>query len=303
MGVPGSTNAEGLRLTPSGTMVFVDANHPEASDDNDGFDPSHPMLTLQAGINRARYIPGTTTIDSDKNHEAVVLVAPGHYNEAIAFSGYNVHVIGLGSPVPGKDYGVSINYDGAVTAASPAVLAFSGSGIRLSNLHVYCDAAIPAIYNAGGDNNFIDNCVIECDGTNATYGIVMESMKGSWIRDCVITSPKTAGIFLDGAANRYAINGGIERCQIYSAVTGAKGIFIESTMTAYNFRVYQNFISLAGAGNTAKGIDNDATGNVLIADNYLIMSATGTPAESAGIGMLHNHATKNGTVTDPFDDD
>lgn len=302
MGVPGSTSAEGLRLTPNGIVVYVDANHPDANDNNDGFDPQHPMLTLQAGINRARYLQGTTTIDSTKNHEALVLVAPGHYNEQILFSGYNVHVVGLGNPVPGKDYGVSINYDGAV-AAAPAVLAFSGSGIRLSNLHIYCDAALPAIYCAGGDNNLIENCVIELDGANATHGILADSMKGSWIKDCVILNPVTAGIEINTVPNAYAIQGGIENCMIYSDVNGAVGILIDNGVVVYNFRISRNFIDLYNGDATNIGIDNNAAGNMFITENALVMAAAAVPAESAGVGMLHNWASINGVVTDPFDDD
>ena len=302
MGVPGSTSDEGLKLTPSGKTIFVDKNHPNASDDNDGFDPRAPMLTLQAGINRARYQVGTTTVDSAKNHEAVVLVSPGHYNEQILFSGYNVHIIGLGSPVPGKDYGVSINYDAAIVAA-PAVFAFSGSGIRLSNLHIHCAGAIPALYNAGGDNNLIENCIIECDGVNATYGIQMESMKGSWIKDCIIINPLTAGIWLDGGADRYAIHGGIENCMIHSDIADVVGILIDADMTCYNFRVSRNFIDVEGGGAGAIGIDNNAAGNIFVTENALVMAAAAVPAESASHGMLHNYASINGVVTDPFDDD
>jgi len=282
------------------TAYFVDSVNGLST--NDGLSWERSLNTLQAAINLARYLPGTTTIDDTKDHHTFVFVAPGHYNEGeILFSGYNIHIIGCGCPVPGKDYGVSINYDGAADAT--AALAFSGSGIHLANLHVYCDFAAPAIYCAGGDNNFIENCVIECDGTNCTYGIQMDSLKGSWIKDCVIISPKTAGIYGAGGANHYTINGGIENCQIYSAVAGCKGIFIQNTMTAYNFRIYQNFIDLEGAGATAKGIDNDATGNMIIADNYVVIETGATAIESASHGSLNNHVSTNGTVTDPFDDD
>lgn len=270
------------------------------SDSYNGFSWQKPKASIDAAIDLARYQLGTTTIDSSKDHHAVVLVAPGHYNEQLLFSGYNIHLIGCGCPVPGKDYGVSINYDGAV--ASTAVLAFSGSGIHIANLHIHCAEAIPAVLMAyPGDNNLIENCVIECDGTNCTYGILAQSMKGSRIRNCVIIDPKTAGIFLDGGDERYAINGGIDGCQIRSAVAGVKGIYIEDTMTVYNFRVFQNFIDVEGGGATCKGIDNDA-GRVIIADNYVVVETGATAIESASHGMLNNHVSVGGTVTDPQGD-
>lgn len=271
------------------------------NDNNDGLAWATAKATIMAALNLARRLPGTSTIDDTKDHHTAVWVAPGHYNEAIAFSGYNIHLIGLSCPVPGKDYGVSVNYDGATAAT--AALAFSGSGIHIANLHVYCDAAIPAVFCAGGDNNLLENLVIECDGTNCTYGIQTYSMKGSWIRNCVIQSAKTAGIFCDGGADRYCINGGIEYNQIYSAVSGAKGIYIEDTMTAYNFRVHNNWVELEGAGATAKGIDNDAAGNVFITENYVVVEGSASAVESASHGQLANHSSVNGTVTDPDDDD
>lgn len=270
-------------------------------DDYNGLSWEKPFATIDKGLDTARYLPGTTTIDDTKDHHAVVLVAPGHYNEQLLFSGYNIHLIGLGCPVPGKDYGVSINYDGAV--ASTAVLGFSGSGIHVANLHIYCDAAIPALFMAGGDNNLVENVVIECDGTTCTYGIQAYSLKGSWIRNCVILNPITAGIFADGGADRYCINGGIEGNMIKVSAAGAKGIYVESTMTAYNFRIHQNWVEAEAAGATAKGIDNDATGNIFITDNYVVIETAATAIESASHGSLNNHVSTNGTVTDPFDDD
>lgn len=272
------------------------------SDSNPGTTWERPFVTIMGALNVARRLPGTTTIDDTKDHRSLVLVAPGHYNEAIAFSGYSIDLVGVGPAVPGKDYGVSINYDGATAAT--AALAFSGSGIRVANLHIYCDAAIPAIFCAGGDNNLIENCVVEGDGVNCTYGILTYSMKGSWIRDCVLSGFATAGIFCDGGADRYCIHGGIENNQLYSAVSGAvKGIYIENTMTAYNFRVHHNFIELESCGATAKGIDNDAAGNVLITDNYIVVEGSATAIESASHGILHNRASVNGTVTVELDDD
>ena len=188
-----------------------------------------------------------------------------------------------------------VNYDGAVSTT--AVFGFSGSGIEVANLHIHCTEAIPALYMAGGDNNYVHDCVIECDGTNCTYGIHSISMKGSRIENCVITSAKTAGIFCDGGADRYCINGGISGNQIYSGVSNSKGIYIESTMTCYNFAVDRNFIQLS-SGTSCKGIDNDATG-VLITDNYVWVPASATAIEDAGSGTIGNHTRTGTDIVDP----
>lgn len=276
------------------------ADSVNGSDSNDGRSWKTAKVTLMAAINEAQRLPGTTDIDDTKDHNAVVHVAPGHYNEAIAFSGYNIKVVGE-SPYRGKDYGASINYDGA-TAANAAI-AFSGSGIELCNLHISCATAIPAVWCSAGDNNYIHDCHIECDGTNATYGIEMDSMKGSKIERVVISNAKTAGIWVKGGADHYFINGSIEGCQIYSAVTGAKGILVDVTNVVYNSKIHQNHIDLEPGGATSIGIDNNATGNLFITENYIVVETAATAAESASHGMLRNQASVNGTVTTALDDD
>lgn len=270
------------------------------SDGNSGRSWDDAYATIDKGIDQARYLPGTTTIDDTKDAHKLVLVAPGHYNEGeLLFSGYNITIEGVGPGVPGKDYGVSINYDGAADAT--AAMAFSGSGITLRHLHIYCDFAAPAVYCAGGDNNLIEDCVIECDGTLATYGIRMDSMKGSWIRNCVITGAITAGIYVNGGANHYYIHGGIQDTLVYSSTSNTTGILVDNTVTAYNSVIERCKVSLA-TGSSAKGIDVNCTGGLLVVDNRVSVPASATPIEHAGGDqfLLHN-ATAAGTVNaDPY---
>jgi len=289
---------DGTRGYRSDSVFYVDSVN--GSDGNDGKDWDNAFATLQYGVNIARRLPGTTTIDDTKDHNALVLVAPGHYNEGeILFSGYNITIEGCGPGVPGKDYGVSINYDGAADAT--AALAFSGSGITLRNLHIYCDFAAPAVYCAGGDNNLIENCVIECDGSTATYGIKMDSMKGSWIRNCVISGALTAGIYVAGGADRYFIHGGITDTLVYSATSNTTGILVDNTITAYNAAIERCKVSLA-TGSSAKGIDINCTGGLLLVNNYVSVPASATPMEHAGGDQfMMGNATAAGTVNaDPY---
>lgn len=281
-------------------VYYVDGTN--GNDGNTGKDWDNAFATIDYAATVAAYSHGTTALDyTDKRHRDAILIAPGHYNEGPLFTVYNTDIIGCSPAIPGKDYGVSINYDGAV--ASTAVFGIMGSGNLVANLHLYCDFAGPAIYMANGDNNYIVNCVIEGDNTNMTYGIQSAGMKGAWIRDCVIYGAVTAGIGVIGAADKYAIHGGIENCQIMASATGAKGIYVDGNNVVYNFRIHHNFIELEGAGATAKGIDVDPAGNVLVTDNYINIETSATAVEVNGHGILHNHVSTNGTVTDPFDDD
>lgn len=281
-----------------GKKYFADTVN--GSDTNTGLSWMQAKATIQAAVNAARK-DSAGDIITTKDHCAYVFVAPGHYNESVLYGAYNLHIIGMGCPVPGKDYGVSINYDGAVDEYAAVLM--QGSGNSLRNLHIQMAEALPAILIDNGDNHLIKNCVIECDGTNATYGIQANSLKGSKIENCIIINPITAGIYAAGGAEHYTINGHIKDNIIKMGTSaGAKGIYIENTMTSYNFNIEKNKIDAVGGGASGIGIDNNSTGNLFIIDNYIAVAATATPIESAGIGVIDNKVTVNGTVNESFSD-
>ena len=281
-----------------GKKYFVDSVN--GADTNTGLSWMQAKATIQAAVNAARRDEAGDLITT-KDHCAYVFVAPGHYNESVLFAAYNLHIIGMGCPVPGKDYGVSINYDGAVDEY--AAILMQGAGNSLQNLHIQMAEALPAVLIDNGDNHLLKNLVIECDGTNATYGIHAKSLKGSRIENCIIINPITAGIYADGGADCYMINGQIKDNIIKMGTSaGAKGILIDVDMTSYNFAIEKNKIDAVGGGATGMGIDNNATGNVFIVDNYVAVAATATPIESAGIGVLDNKVTVNGTPDSSFND-
>ena len=95
-----------------GERLFVDSVN-----GNDGFSGEaidQPMKTIQAAVNKARYVPGGTVIATAKDRRRYIFVMPGQYNERILFSGYNISIIGIGHRSNGE-YGVVINYDDAVS--------------------------------------------------------------------------------------------------------------------------------------------------------------------------------------------
>jgi len=283
------------RFPEFGDVYYVDGT--DGSDENNGKAPSRAFATVQAGLNAARYTAGTITVNTDKNRRAVVFVAPGHYDEEIAFSGYNISLIGCGV-TPGKDYGPSINYSGATD--SNAGIAFSGSGIEIAGFHVEMQEALPGIWCAGGDNNWIHHNVVEGDYANATYGIQMNSCKQSIVEDNFVANFMTAQIYLPGGADKYAVNGAIRRNYLYSpSSAGCKGIFVHANMTSWNFAIEHNFVDNVGGGATGKGIDNDS-GQILIADNFVVHHASGTAIEDAGGCSLGNRSRiVSGNVVDP----
>lgn len=257
------------------------------SDTYSGLSWKKAKATIMAAVNLARYLPGTTTIDDTKDHKSLVLVAPGQYNgEDFWFSGYGIEIVGCGHGRPGKDYGVSINYDAAQD--TNAVIAFSGSGITLRNLFITCEEAIPGIWCSAGDNNLIENCVISSDGT-MTYGMNLAGMKGSEVRDCVINGFATGGILVAGGADIYAIEGGIYDCKIHG--DAGFGIKVESTVTARgDFDISRNRVDVLGGGAGSIGIDVDFTGILFVTDNRV--RAHTTAIDHEGEGALWNHCSQ-----------
>lgn len=257
------------------------------SDDNSGLSWEKAKLTIMAAVNLARYLPGTTTIDDTKDHRTLVLVAPGHYNgENMWFSGYGIEIRGCGHGRPGKDYGVSINYDAAQD--TNAAIAFSGSGITLRNLFITCEEAIPGIWCSAGDNNLIENCVISGDGT-MTYGIHMASLKGTSIVDCVINGFATAGIWFEAGADRYAIEGEISGCKIHG--DAGHGILVDAGVVARgDFAIHSNWIDVLGGGAGSIGINVDYGGQLFVTDNRV--RAHTTAIDHEGEGALWNHCSQ-----------
>ena len=263
-------------------IYHVDKQH--GDDTYSGLSWKKARQTIMSAVNSARYLPGTTTIDDTKDHRSLVLVAPNHYNEQVLFSGYGVEIVGCGHGRPGGDYGVVLNYDDAIAAT--CVIGFSGSGIALRNLFLKSNKAIPGIYIAGGDNNLIDNCVIESDGT-MTYGIEAASLKGSVIQDVIIRGFATAGIHKDVAS--YAIEGGIYRCQLGgpNVGAGADGILIDGCVKDGTFVIRDNFIDVLNGGAGSIGIVSASTATLFVAHNFVRAHTTGY--SHAGDGLMLNH--------------
>ena len=243
-------------------VVFVDAVN--GNDANDGRSWESAKQTIQAGVNLARYLPGTTTIDDTKDHHAYVFVAPGQYNEQVLFSGFNIHLIGMtgGNELSNKDYGVTINYDGAVAAT--CVLGFTGAGIEIANITIHCNQAIPAMYiPSPGDGCLIRNCYFTGnDAKTSTYAI-QGDIKTSVIRDCLIEG-FTTGIEIGGNAGgggAWAYNSRIQGNFITKCTNG---ILIPAGAVAGQTMVLDNV-----AVGSSCSITNSTATDVVIASNLV----------------------------------
>jgi len=288
----GALGVGNMGLIPQNVWFVDDEN---GNDSNDGMCWNNAFKTIQRAVNQARYGASSGALEYVlKAHHKFIFVRPGHYNltSYISMSGYGMHLIGLGA-VPGKDYGVSLNYDGALAATG--VIAFSGSHNSIQGIHISTDAAIPGIYIAGGDNNLIEGNVIEGNGTTSTAGIYAPNMKGSWIRNNVIARC-IKGIDVPGGVDCYFLFGGIVGNQIWSDIATAKGIHIASVVSllTHGSRISHNFIALPGA--SAKGIDIDHNGCIMVSENNIVMTGGGVGIETAGDGILHNHVSVSSSM-------
>lgn len=222
--------------------------------------------TIQEGVNAARYDHGTTTINYDDDRHKFVLVAPGNYAERVAFTGKNIHLIGLG--LPGGDSGVTLD------PSSPSTFAFaaSGTGLHLCNFHITENSAVYGMYLPPAEASLIEKINIQDGGGTPamTYGIYGGStgLKGTSILNCVMAGMVTAGIYYPTASGAYAIMGMIAHNIIGGSVV--KGIDIDIT-TCYSYAVWQNFIN----GTSSASIEGASSG-LLVCDNWVDRAPSGT---------------------------
>lgn len=262
------------------TVYYVDGAN--GSDSNSGLSWDKAFATIMKAVNTARYLPGTTTIDSAKGRDKWIFVAPGQYNEQILFSGYNIHLIGISYKIGNVDYGVVINKDEAVT--STCVLGFTGAGIELANLQIHNAAAIPTLFvPTPGDGCWIHDCYLDGDDTNATYGLQISDCRNSIIENNRIFNHVTAGMML-GSNGTWFRNSQVRGNHISG--TQGKGIYVPSgTICSAGFgsQIAHNYIM----GTCTIGIHQEAAGAyVLIADNWIQAS---TAVTDAGTGDCDNH--------------
>lgn len=260
--------------------IYVDGQN--GNDNNTGESWDNAFATIQAGLNKARYVAGTTNIDDSKDRRKYVFVYPGVYNEQILFSGYNISLIGLMYNLGNVDYGVVINKNEAVTTT--CVVGFTGAGIEIAGLQIRNAAAIPTLWAPSpGDGCWIHDCFLDGDDTNATYGIAIDDCRNTIIENNRVYNMVTAGIQC-GATGGYFRNSHVR----YNTISGTqgRGIVVPTGVTCsagFGSVIAHNYIM----GTCAVGIHNYVAGAyVLIADNWIQATAAVT---DAGTGAADNH--------------
>lgn len=259
-GMQNARAGEAIRSALMGNVGWKDneryyVDSVNGNDNNSGESLDSPFLTIQKAVNTARYVPGTTTLATNKDRRKYIFIMPGQYNEQVLFSGYNISLIGLGQKSNG-DYGVVINYDDAVTAT--AVIAFSGSGLELHNLCIQCSQAIPAVLlSSVSDAVVISNCWIKGDNSKTcTIGISC-AVKNTIIEDNVINGCITG---IDVAAGDWFNNSIIRRNKITNCTNL---IAVAATAVCTESEISDN----SGVGSST-GIVNGQATDILIYGNH-----------------------------------
>lgn len=182
MGVPGSDSQRGMRYQSTGVILYVDTNHPDASDAHDGTDPEHPKATIQGAVN-ARL--GGAPLPAG----SIIRVAAGQYVESVVTPNYLVGpnyitIEGVGSGI------YSPAWESA--AATTPCLDLRAVGWRIRGFRFYAPTQASCIelrHTDSGANDIAIRTVIEnnlFDGmTTGRYGIVSHGCYDVWIQNNV----------------------------------------------------------------------------------------------------------------------
>jgi len=236
----------------SGEKLFVDSIN--GNDNNSGESIDQPKRTIQAAVNKARYVVGTTTIATNKDRRKWIFIMPGQYNEQVLFSGYNISLVGIGHRSNGE-YGVVINYDDAVAAT--AVVGCSGSGIEFHNLCIQCSQAIPALLlSSVSDAIVVKNCWIKGDNAKTCTIGISAAIKNSLIEDNTINGCITG---INVAAGAWFNNSIVKKNKITNVTNG---IAVANTAVCTESEISENHV----VGSTSSIVNGQAT-DIIITGN------------------------------------
>jgi len=222
------------RPSALGKVFYVDSDGTHKSDSNEGTDPDHPLITLQAGINKA----------TDNNGDYVMVL--DCYNSdtpPILFNSATTHVIGLATPA---------SWGWTALAESSDLITLSGNYMEFAGFSL-CPAAADAIHvsdNAGGycwlhnlnfgvaSGTLVNG--IEFDGTSA--------FTNSLVEDCSfgLTQSTISGDAITGNGIQYTVrNCTFKQVATYCIeVVGTQG----GGGNIYNNRFYANIGSSEAHG-------------------------------------------------------
>lgn len=161
LGVPGSDSPLGFRLHPTAVALYVDADHPDATDQNDGTDPTRPKATVQSAVNSTLLVAHSVIAISGDVSECVTVPT--------TIADY-VTIVGLGNGQYSPIWAPSV-------ATSPC-MTIDAYGWRIKSLHFQPGASSGAILltrvsGAGAEGTVIEGCFFNGLWATGAYGIAL----------------------------------------------------------------------------------------------------------------------------------
>ena len=313
LGVPGTDEDTGLRMHPTGKVLYVDPNYPGASDARDGTNPTAPMLTVAAALALCRDWHGDVIMVSTNSMwlygEGGQGLATATYtaaiSEEITVNVNGVRIVGAGRGPTGVMWNPIQNAGTCITVSALDVIIEGFSFDQ--GVYAACDA-IYAEWDGGtlfGDNLTVRHCYFT--NTVAT-AIEMEFGWSGVIHDCIFDN-NVYGIMSDTGGSGSAYN------RIFSnwffagsaVTTGA----ISLLGGGDDNLIYGNWVYNQDAENAALATDEgiNLTGGArnMVANNWLScalpVAANGDYADlnsgSASDAWINNHCLNGDATTTP----
>ena len=269
IGIAGTGNKTGLRQHTTGAMFYVDPYQPGASNGRTGTEPTDPLLTIQAGVDRCTAYSGDVVLVMDNDAWTYSTQTEAPYVENVVVTTPGISIIGVSrsgalGPVwrPATAGGIAC----AVYALDVLV-----EGFCFAEAHVGAGGGtgVYAAWNGftvWGDNVTVRNCYL---GDDLDIGVQLEYAWNNWITDNVFQGAAggtMVGIYVDPAGSGAAYNH-ILRNEFRSCSGGAiSGQGMADSDIGEN-RFY-NLAAQGGAPVAGTGIDNTGGGTNLVWGNW-----------------------------------
>lgn len=322
MGVPGSDNKLGLRLDATGSVFYVDPNHPDANANADGTNPNQPLSTVAAALLKC----------TDYNNDVIVVSSNADWTygdtsvdyatpvqEAVTVNVAGVRIIGLapsgslGVPwIPTDDDAVCITvnamdvliegfnfWDGGSHTGNTAILAqwnsptLYGENLTVRNCYFYSlsyGVVLDYAWNCAIEGCKFDSCDPQAIHNRSTYGDVAHLM----VRDCEFQNCASAINLPDSDSNI------IEHCRFMDNTLG-----ITMGVTASDNIVHSNVIMGTAAGtNNFINLSGGAGVLNIVSDNWLGCTiaqydTTCSPGGGGTDAWVGNHLIDGNSTANP----
>jgi len=173
MGVAGSDAPLGLRWTSMGYVLYVDTDHPDADDNNDGWDPNAPLATIQQAVDNLQTIQARVDAAGTPHEPAatnsVIVVAPGTYAENVTIDADDPDYCTILGGGNGK-------YPVILDPGDGDAITCDAYGWRFENLHFKPedgDAGIKLtrVEGSGAEGTLIKNCFFNGGWSGTGFGV------------------------------------------------------------------------------------------------------------------------------------